>query len=268
MDWKKLLRTLSKPVNEEIRLRNVYLAAENRILRQQIPGRVLLSDGDRHALAEIGQQLGRKALEEIATVAKPATILAWHRRCPSPSSAIAQLPKSAGRPRIAQQIEDLVVRIARENRSWGYDRIVGALANLGYTISDQTVGNILKRHSIPPAPERKKTLSWSEFIHIHLDVLGATDFFTSTVWSRMALVSSFLLVLVSVGRHTKYCTDMTAWLTTWFASWEDSVERWIRASLKHVRWRLRGCGHFARRSLLSACNIHDHHEGLPPAEAR
>ena len=63
-----------------------------------------------------------------------------------------------------QEIEDLVVRMARENRSWGYDRIVGALANLGYTISDQTVGNILKRHGIPPAPERKKTMTWQEFI--------------------------------------------------------------------------------------------------------
>lgn len=193
MDWKKLLGPLSESVDEELRLRNAYLAAENRILRQQVPGRVPLSDGDRQALAELGQKLGRKALEEIATVAKPDTILAWHRQCPSPSSDVSQLPKSVGRPRIAQEIEDLVVRIARENRSWGDDRIVGALANLGYTISDQTVGNILKRHGIPPAPERRKTISWSEFIRIHMDMLGATDFFTSTVWSRMKLVISFLL---------------------------------------------------------------------------
>jgi transposase len=263
MDWKKLLGSLSASVDEELRLRNAYLAAENRILRQQVPGRVPLSNGDRQVLAEIGHKLGRKALEEIATVAKPGTILAWHRQCTSPSSEISQLPKSVGRPRIAQEIEDLVVRIARENRSWGYDRIVGALTNLGYTISDQTVGNILKRHGIPPAPERKKTLSWSEFIRIHMDVLGATDFFTSTVWSRMKLVISCLLVFVSVGHRTKHCTDMTASLTTWFASWDADVERWIRAGLKHVMWWLRGCGHFARRPLLSACDIHDHHEGLP-----
>jgi len=159
-------------------------------------------------------------------------------------SEISQLPKSVGRPRIAQEIENLVVQIARENRSWGYDRIVGALANLGYTISDQTVGNILKRHGIPPAPEREKSISWSEFIRIHMDVLGATDVFTSTVWSRMKLVISFLLVFVSVGHRTKHCTDMTASLTTWFASWEADVERWIRSGLKYVMWRLLGCGHF------------------------
>ena len=150
MDWKKLLGSLSESVDEELRLRNVYLATENHILRQQLPGRVPLSDGDRHALAEIGQQLGRKALEEIATVAKPDTILAWHRRCASPAGDMSQLPKTVGRPRTAQEIEDLVVRIARENRSWGYDRIVGVLANLGYTISDQTVGNMRKRSGLLP----------------------------------------------------------------------------------------------------------------------
>ena len=74
---------------------------------------------------------------------------------------------------MAQEIEDLVVRMARENRSWGYDRIVGTLANLGYTISDQTVGNILKRHSIPPAPERKTTTTWKEFVRTHIDILVA-----------------------------------------------------------------------------------------------
>jgi hypothetical protein len=69
-----------------------------------------------------------------------------------------------------------------ENRSWGYDRIVGALANLGYRLSDQTVGNVLKRHGIPPAPTRKKTTTWNEFIRAHMDMLLATDFFTTEVW--------------------------------------------------------------------------------------
>jgi hypothetical protein len=71
----------------------------------------------------------------------------------------SQPRKSLGRPSIDQELEALVVRMARENRSWGYDRIVGALANLGYRISDQTVGNLLKRHGTPPAPERKQTMN-------------------------------------------------------------------------------------------------------------
>jgi hypothetical protein len=63
--------------------------------------------------------------------------------------------------------------MAKENFCWGYDRIVGALANLGHTVSDQTVGNILRRHGVPPAPERKHTTSWSAFIRAHLAVLAA-----------------------------------------------------------------------------------------------
>src|SRR2546429_9387978 len=80
MDWKKLLGSITESVDEELRLRNAYLVAENRILRQQVRGRVQFTNSDRQGLAEIGMKLGKKALEEIATVAKPATILAWHRR--------------------------------------------------------------------------------------------------------------------------------------------------------------------------------------------
>src|SRR4029434_1982494 len=164
MDWKQLLASITRSVDEELRLRNAYLVTENRILRQQMTGRVPLSDGECRVLAESGQKLGRKALEEIATIAKPDTILAWHRTLVAQSYDGTQPRTSLGRPRIDKELEDLVVRMARENRSWGDHRIVGALANLGYTISDQTVGNILKRHSILPAPERNKTVTWREFI--------------------------------------------------------------------------------------------------------
>jgi predicted nucleic acid-binding protein len=157
MDWKKLLGSIPESVDEELQLRHAYLLVENRMLHQQISDRVHLTVSDRKALAEFGRQLGKKALEEIATVAKPDTILAWHRTFAAQQGDRVQLHKSVGRPRIAKEIEGLVVRMARENRSWGYDRIVGALTNLGYRISDQTVGNILKRDGVPPAPVRKTT---------------------------------------------------------------------------------------------------------------
>ena len=199
MDWKNRLGSLRASVDQELGLRNAYLATENRMLRQQIKGRIQLSDSDRRVLAEIGTKLGKKALEEIATVAQADTILAWYRKCIDPQVAPSEPHKSVGRPRIDQEIEALVVRMARENRSWGYDRIVGALGNLGYTSSDQTVGNILKRHSIPPAPERKKTVTWREFIRMHMDVLGATDFFTSEIWRGLGLLMASLLCFLRCG---------------------------------------------------------------------
>src|SRR6266566_5308009 len=94
MNWKKLLGSITESVDEELRLRNAYLISENRILRQQISGRVHLTDSDRQALAELGQQLGNKALEEIATVAKPDTILAWHRTFAAQQGDRVQIPKS------------------------------------------------------------------------------------------------------------------------------------------------------------------------------
>ena len=78
---------------------------------------------------------------------------------------------------------------------------MGALRNLGYRISDQTVGNILKRHGLPPAPERKKTTTWREFIRFHMDMLMATDFFTNVVWSWLSLLISSLLCFLHYGRH-------------------------------------------------------------------
>ena len=86
-----------------------------------------------------------------------------------------------GRPRIYPELDNLVVRLARENSGWGYDRIVGALLNLGHLLSDQTVGNILRRHGIPPAPKRSQTTTWKEFIRRHMDVRSGTDFFTVEV---------------------------------------------------------------------------------------
>jgi putative transposase len=106
-------------------------------------------------------------------------------------------------------LETLIVRMAQENRAWGYDRLVGALANLGYTVSDQTVGNILKRHGIPPAPERKTTTTWKEFIRTHMDVLVATDFFTAEVWTLNGLVTYYVLFFLHLGSRTIHVAGVT-----------------------------------------------------------
>jgi Homeodomain-like domain len=156
MGWKTLLAYITGTVDQELLLRNEYLVTENRLLRNQITGRVQLSDGERKTLGEIGQKLGKKALEEVATIVKPDTILGWHRKCVAQKFDGSKQRQAPGRPTVDHELEALVVRIAHENRSWGYDRIVGALANLGHTISDQTVGNMLKRHGVPRPPSARR----------------------------------------------------------------------------------------------------------------
>ncbi len=209
MDWKQLLAYITGSVDQELLVRNEYLVTENRILHQQITGRVRLSNGDRKTLAELGKKLGRQALAEVATIVKPDTILAWHRQLVAQKFNGSEQRQSPGRPKINKEVEALVVRMAQENRSWGYDRIVGPLANLGYIISDQTVGNILKRHSISPAPKRKQTTPWKEFIRTHMDLLVATDFFTTEVWTCGGLVTYYVLFFIHLGSRRVHIAGAT-----------------------------------------------------------
>jgi putative transposase len=145
----------------------------------------------------------------VANILKPDTILGWHRTLVAQKFDGSQQRKAPGHPPIDQELEALVVRMAQENRSWGYDQIVGALANLGYTISDQTVGNILKRHGMAPAPERKTTTTWQEFIRTRLDVLVATDFFTAEVWTWCGLVTYYVLFFIHLGSRKVHIAGVT-----------------------------------------------------------
>ena len=196
MDWVRILAYITGTVDQELLLRNEYLAAENRILKAQINGRLLLSDTDKITLAEIAHRLGRKALEDVANVVKPDTIRGWYRKLVARKFDGSKSRRYPGRPRIDDEIEQLVVRMAKENSDWGYDRIVGAMANLGHTLSDQTVGNILQRHGIPPAPERKRTTTWTDFIRAHMSVLAGTDFFSVEVLTLRGLVTYYVLFFI------------------------------------------------------------------------
>jgi putative transposase len=229
MDWKTLLAYITGTVDQELLLRNEYLVTENRILRNQIKGRVRLRDGERKTLAAIGHKLGKQALQDVATIVKPDTILGWHRKLVAQKFDGSKQRQALGRPKIDQELEALIVRMAQENRSWGYDRIVGALANLGYTVSDQTVGNILKRHSMPPAPERKTTTTWTEFIRTHMDVLVATDFFTAEVWTLGGLVTYYVLFFLHLGSRKIHVAGITphpneAWMVQ--AARNVTMEEW------------------------------------------
>src|SRR5664279_6447513 len=149
MNWARMLAYITGTVDQELLVRNEYLAAENRILKAQIKDRLLLSEADKAALAEIAQRLGRKALEEVASAAMPDTILGWYGKLIANKFDGSRFRHSAGRPRVDEETEGLVVQMAKENPTWGYDRIVGALANLGRRLSDQTVGNILRKGWLP-----------------------------------------------------------------------------------------------------------------------
>jgi hypothetical protein len=99
--------------------------------------------------------------------------------------------------------------MASENRDWGYDRIAGALANLGHEISDQTVGNVLRRHGLPPAPERKRTTPWAAFIRTHVALLAGTDFFTAEVLTLRGLVTYYVLFFIHLESRRVHFAGIT-----------------------------------------------------------
>jgi putative transposase len=196
MDWVRILAYITGTVDQELLLRNEYLAAENRILKAQLKAPLRLTDAERMTIAEIAHRLGRKALEDVANAVKPDTLLGWYRRLIARKFAGSKSRRYPGRPRIDDEIEQWVVRMAKENSDWGYDRIVGAMANLGYRLSDQTVGNILHRNGISPAPARKRTTMWADFIRVHMAVLAGTDFFSVEVLTLRGLVTYYVLFFI------------------------------------------------------------------------
>jgi hypothetical protein len=149
-------------------------------------------DRRRRLLAVKAKVLGRKLLEQIGTVFTPDTLLRWHRLLIAKKWDFSHLRRSSGRPQIAIETRDLVVRLATENPSWGYDRIQGALAVLGNKISATTIAKILQEHGLEPAPQRKRKTTWKAFLKAHWDQLAAINFTIVEVWTPKGLVTYYL----------------------------------------------------------------------------
>jgi transposase InsO family protein len=176
-----------------------YLREENRVLKEQLGGRRLrLNDDQRRRLASKAKLLGRRLLARVATIVTPETLLAWHRKLIA-RKYDGTAHRAPGRPRTAGEIEALVVRMAEENRDWGYRRIEGALCNLGHELARSTIARILARHGIEPAPERSRKTTWKEFLSRHWELIAATDFFTVEVWTRRGLQRFMVLFFIDLS---------------------------------------------------------------------
>src|SRR6188474_1758932 len=194
-----LLIAVAGWMNQHQRLAIDYLREENRILREQLGGRRLrFTDDQRRRLATKAKGLGRKLLAEFATIVTPETLLAWHRKLIA-EKYDGSGKRGPGRPRTADELEALVVRMAEENREWGYRRIQGALSNLGHELARTTIGDILRRHGIEPAPERSRKTTWKEFLSRHWELIVAADFFTVEVWTRRGLQRFVVLFFIELS---------------------------------------------------------------------
>jgi putative transposase len=162
-----------------------YLRDENRVLKEHLDGRRLrLTDAQRRRLAANGHRLGRHVLREVATLVTPDTILRWHRQLIARKWTTQR--RRAGRPGVLREIGLLIVRMARENPTWGYRRIQGALKNLDHRVARSTVAKVFRAHGMGPVPERPT--SWRTFLAAHWGIIAAADFFTTEVWTASRIL--------------------------------------------------------------------------------
>jgi putative transposase len=188
-----------------------YLIEENRILKAQLGNkRLRLNDTERRRLAALAHRVGRKRLKGVATLATPETLMRWYKRLIARKFDGSKHRHQRGRPRVTEEIEQLVVQMAEENGTWGYRRIQGALANLGHHIDAITVRNTLRRHHLEPAPQRRQAgMSWEQFLKLHWEVLAATDFFTVEVATWHGLVTYYVLVVMELATRRVQVAGIT-----------------------------------------------------------
>ena len=175
-----------------------YLQEENRVLREQLGGkRLLFTDRQRRRLAAKAKAIGRRGLFEISTLVTPDTLLRWYRRLIA-KKVDGSKNRTVGRPKTAVEIEELILQMARQNRTWGYTRIRGALFNLGHEIGRNTIKRILFENGLDPAPLRGRAMSWETFLKAHWGSIVATDFFSVEVLTRVGLVRYFVLFFINL----------------------------------------------------------------------
>ena len=173
-----------------------YLMAENTAFREQLGGkRIRFTDAQRRRLARAAKPLGRRRLCDLSPIVTPDTLLRWYRELVA-EKYDGSAKRGSGRPRVAGEIQDLVIRMAIENPRWGYTRIQGALANLGSVVGRNTIRRILVENGIDPSGRRSTT--WSAFLKAHWGAIAATDFFSVEVITWRGLVRYLVLFVIDL----------------------------------------------------------------------
>src|SRR5487761_2516342 len=186
-----------------------YLKAENRLLRARLGRRrILFTDPERRTLAALAKEIGSKVLRDLDPLVSPATLLRWHRDLVAQKWTYLNR-RTPGRPRTKIDIEQLVVRMACENPSWGYTRIHGSLLNLDIKVGRGTIRRILKDHLIEPAPARGRRIPWSVFLKSHWKAIAASDFFSVEVWTWRGLVTHYILFVIDLATRRVVIAGIT-----------------------------------------------------------
>jgi hypothetical protein len=238
-----------------------YLRAENRVLRARLGhDRLRFTDAERRVLAEKGDPLGRRLLGDLASLATPETILRWYRELVAAKYDGSRTRRAPSRPPARDDRVRQLLLMARENPSWGYTRLRGALENLGLGLGRSTIQRILKQHGIEPAPLRGKTMPWKTFLKAHWGAIAAADFFSVEVLTRGGLVRYLVLFVIDLKTRRVHIAGLTCRPDgAWIAQIARNLTDPISGSLTGFRYLIVDrdplyTTHF--RSLLDTAGLH------------
>jgi hypothetical protein len=228
----------------------VLLRQQLRLLQRQRPGSPRLTRAEKLTLAVLTAGLARLAggprrhLDRCVLLFKPDTVLGWHRALVRRKWTYRRMSRG-GRPRISSELDALVLRLARENPRWGYRRIQGELGKLGHAASASAVRAALRRHRVPPAPQRRQATTWRAFVRSHKEQLLAGDFFTV---ETLFLQTLYALFFIEIGTRRVHFGGCTAHPTA----------AWVTQQARNLSWTLQDAG-VSPRFL-----IHDRDAKFPP----
>src|SRR5215211_1794098 len=246
------LLTATRRSDQDKDLQILVLQHQLRLLQRERPQPRGLTRWEKLTLAALTAKLARAitgprtALDQVLLLFKPETVLKWHRELVR-RKWTCRRPQAGGRPALPADVEELILRLARENAGWGYSRIQGELLKLGYTLGRSTVRDILKRHRVPPAPQRRRQPStWRAFLRRHQDQLLACDFFTV---ETLFLKTVFVLFFIELGTRRVHLAGCTTTPTA----------AWVTQQARQLSWALQD------GTLPSRYLIHDRDSKFPPA---
>jgi len=225
-------------INERMARRVEYLQEEVRVLKEALAvatgkTRIDFTPEQRRRLALKGKALTPEEREGYCQLVRPATILAWFRQLMAKKYDSSAQRKNLGRPRKANDIRALVIKLANENLGWGYTKIRDALRGLKIEIGRTTVANMLAESGIEPAPERNRKRTWKHFLKSHWETLYACDFFSVEVLGMFGTVRYMVFFVIEVKSRAVHIAGIRiapdgAWMLQMARNLLDPVDGFLR----------------------------------------
>ncbi len=204
------------------------LRAENAILKSRLKGRVICSPRERALLLNIGSELNHQ-VKDVISIVKPKTYCRWVKE-----QAEGREAGQVGRKRkIAQEVIELVLRMAGKNRLWGTRRIAGELLKLGCPVCKTTIHAILRRHGHYPEPGKgrkpiDRDTSWQVFLQMHLNTMVACDYFCKSIWTPFGKKTVYCLAFIHLGSRKVFVSPATFHPNeTWAKQQARNVLMWL-----------------------------------------